>query len=214
MRILVVDNDTLNRFLLVHMLEQQGYIDTFDAEDGAVAIELAKRINPDLVLLDVVMPEMDVYEVATRLKKLAGDIYLPIIFINVVTNQLSLYGIHSELFTVLSELYNNALEHGVLELDSELKQSEEGFFEYFTQREEKLLTLDVARIVISAEYVPHENSLAIRVRDSGKGFKQGRMTKLENIEKSYGRGNSLVKELCESVEYTNKGNTVDVVFKI
>jgi DNA-binding response OmpR family regulator/anti-sigma regulatory factor (Ser/Thr protein kinase) len=548
MRILVVDDDTLNRFLLVHMLEQQGYMDTFEAEDGAVAIELAKRINPDLVLLDIVMPEMDGYEVATRLKKLAGDIYLPIIFItaledekslarclevggddfvtkpfdkvilaakirahartrllskkayeqnkqlsfyrnaierehkivehifanalsvnksftryldyclnpasdfngdlflasesptggmyfligdftghglasaigalpvsqafqtmskkglslmemaetinqtllmllpddmffaaaiveinntgkqidiwnggmpslllqdhsgkvikrfasrhmslgileshefeseveryemqfgdrliafsdgvveleneqhkmlgdvgfekwlnsqpdinveglidkateylgsmqrndditlviftsqpfkpverkgnssqipfkivielnashiksadpvvdlvNVVTNQLSLYGIHSELFTVLSELYNNALEHGVLELDSELKQSEEGFFEYFTQREEKLLTLDVARIVISAEYLPHENSLAIRVRDSGKGFKQGCLTKLENIEKSYGRGISLVKMLCESVEYTNKGNTVDVVFKI
>ena len=134
--------------------------------------------------------------------------------VNVLTNQLSLYGIHSELFTVLSELYNNALEHGVLELDSELKRSEEGFFEYFTKREEKLLALDVASIVISAEYHPHENALAIRMKDSGKGFKQRRISKLENIEKSYGRGLSLVKELCESVKYTNKGNTVDVVFKI
>jgi DNA-binding response OmpR family regulator len=548
MRILVVDDDTLNRFLLVNMLEQQGYMDTFEAEDGAVAIELAKRINPDLVLLEVVMPEMDGYEVATKLKKLAGDIYLPVIFItaleneeslarclevggddfvakpfdkvilaakirahartrllskkaheqnkqlsfyrnaierehkivehifanalsvnksftryldyclnpasdfngdlflasesptggmyfligdftghglasaigalpvsqafqtmskkglslmemaetinqtllmllpddmffaaaiveinntgkqidiwnggmpslllqdpngkivkrfasrhmslgileshefesdveryamqfgdrlvaysdgiveleneegkmlgdegiekwlnnqpdisvagvvskateylgsmqrkdditlviftsqpikpvqkkgdaskipikivielnakhiksadpvvdlvNIVTNQLSLYGIHSELFTVLSELYNNALEHGVLELDSELKQSEEGFFEYFTKREEKLLALEVASIVISAEYQPHENALVIRMKDSGKGFKQGDMTRLENIEKRYGRGISMVKELCESVKYTNKGNTVDVVFKI
>ena len=42
--------------------------------------------------------------------------------VNVLTNQLNIYGIHSELFTVLSELYNNALEHGVLELDSALKQ--------------------------------------------------------------------------------------------
>ena len=134
--------------------------------------------------------------------------------VNVVTNQLSLYGIHSVLFTVLSELYNNALEHGVLELDSELKQTDEGFFEYFTKREEKLLALDVASIVISAEYRPHENALAIRIQDSGKGFKLGCTPKLENIEKSFGRGILLVKELCESVEYTNRGNTVDVVFKI
>ena len=90
MRILVVDDDTLNRFLLVHMLEQQGYMDTFEAEDGAVAIKLVKRIKPDLVLLDVVMPEMDGYEVARRLKKLAGDIYLPIIFITAMEKNLFL----------------------------------------------------------------------------------------------------------------------------
>ncbi|AGH45457.1 response regulator [Paraglaciecola psychrophila] len=90
MRILVVDDDTLNRFLLVHMLEQQGYMDTFEAEDGAVAIELAKRINPELVLLDVVMPCMGGYKVATRLKKLAGDIYLPIIFITALEDDKSL----------------------------------------------------------------------------------------------------------------------------
>ena len=131
-----------------------------------------------------------------------------------MSNQLNLYGIHSELFTVLSELYNNALEHGVLELDSALKQSDDGFFEYFTLREEKLSVLEVASIVISAEYQPDENTLAIRIKDSGSGFKQQHMSKLENVEKSYGRGISLVKELCESIEYTNKGNTVDVVFKI
>jgi DNA-binding response OmpR family regulator len=90
MRILVVDDDVVIRFMLVHMLEQQGYMDTFEAECGAVAIELAKRINPDLVLLDVVMPEMDGYEVATRLKKSAGDIYLPIIFITAIEDEKSL----------------------------------------------------------------------------------------------------------------------------
>jgi hypothetical protein len=134
--------------------------------------------------------------------------------VNVVTNQLSLYGIHSELFTVLSELYNNSLEHGVLELDSGLKESDDGFFEYFTSREERLSALESASIIISAEYRPHENALAIRIKDSGKGFKQGHMSTPESIEKSYGRGILLVKELCDSVEYTNKGNTVDVIFKI
>ncbi len=134
--------------------------------------------------------------------------------VNVLTNQLSLYGIHSKLFTVLSELYNNALEHGLLELDSALKQLDDGFFAYFTLREEKLSALTSAEIIISAEYRPDENALAIRIKDSGTGFKQGYKSKFEDIEKNYGRGLSLVKELCESVEYSNKGNTVDVVFKI
>mgnify|MGYP000594863676 CR=1 FL=1 len=134
--------------------------------------------------------------------------------VSVVTNRLSLYGIHSELFAVLSELYNNAIEHGVLELDSELKQSDSGFFAYFRLREQKLSTLKNAKIVITAEYLPDENALAIRIKDSGNGFKQQYNSSLEHVEKSYGRGIPLVKELCESVVYSNNGNTVDVVFKI
>jgi hypothetical protein len=47
--------------------------------------------------------------------------------VNVMTNQLGLHGIHFDLFTVLSELYNYALGHGVLELDSALKQSDDIF---------------------------------------------------------------------------------------
>jgi anti-sigma regulatory factor (Ser/Thr protein kinase) len=134
--------------------------------------------------------------------------------VNVVTNQLRLYGLHSQLFTVLSELYNNALEHGLLELDSALKQSEDGFFAYFSLREEKLAALNSAKIIISAEYRPDESTLSISIKDSGTGFKQQQLSKLESVETSYGRGISLVKELCESVTYSNKGNTVEVVLKI
>jgi DNA-binding response OmpR family regulator/anti-sigma regulatory factor (Ser/Thr protein kinase) len=134
--------------------------------------------------------------------------------VNVVTNQLRLYGIHSQLFTVMSELYNNALEHGVLELDSDLKQSDDGFFAYFTLREEKLAALSSAKIIISAEYRPDESTLSVSIKDSGAGFKHQLMSKLESVETSYGRGISLVKDLCESVTYSNKGNTVEVVFKI
>ena len=125
----------------------------------------------------------------------------------------------SNLFTVLSELYNNALEHGVLELDSALKQSEDGFLTYYGLREEKLSALTHAQIIISAQYYPDEKKLAIRIVDSGAGFNHKKMLALDSVEKnsvekSYGRGISLIKELCESVTYDNNGNTVDVVFKI
>ena len=134
--------------------------------------------------------------------------------VSVITNQLALYGIHSELFTVLTELYSNAIEHGVLELDSTLKHTEEGFSEYFVQREDKLAALQKAKIIIIIEYRPEKNVLAIRIKDSGKGFNQQNDSSLEKIEQSYGRGILLVKELCESIKYSHQGNTVDVVFKI
>ncbi len=87
MRILVVDDESLNRFLLVHMLEEAGYTDCFEAETGREALQLAKRIQPDLILLDVMMPDMNGYEVAPLLKKMAGGIYLPIIFITSLDDQ-------------------------------------------------------------------------------------------------------------------------------
>lgn len=90
MRILVVDDESLNRFLISHMLEEAGYNDCYEADNGREALQLAERIKPDLVLLDVMMPDMDGYEVAPKLKKLAGDIYLPIIFITALDDQPSL----------------------------------------------------------------------------------------------------------------------------
>ncbi|MEP4892014.1 MAG: SpoIIE family protein phosphatase [Aliiglaciecola sp.] len=90
MRILIVDDESLNRFMLLHMLEEAGYADCFEAENGREALQLAQRIRPDIVLLDVVMPDMDGYEVAPLLKKMAGDIYLPVIFITAMDDQAAL----------------------------------------------------------------------------------------------------------------------------
>ncbi|MFA3790541.1 SpoIIE family protein phosphatase [Aliiglaciecola sp. SL4] len=90
MRILIVDDEPLNRFMLLHMLEEAGYADCFEAETGREALQLAQRIRPDIVLLDVVMPDMDGYEVAPLLKKMAGDIYLPVIFITAMDDQAAL----------------------------------------------------------------------------------------------------------------------------
>ena len=90
MRILIVDDESLNRFLLSHMLEEAGYTDCYEAESGREALQLAEKIKPDLVLLDIVMPDMDGFEVAPKLKQIAGDIYLPIIFITSLDDHESL----------------------------------------------------------------------------------------------------------------------------
>jgi response regulator NasT len=58
-RILVAEDETIIRLDLVVMLTEAGYEVVAQAENGAVAVELAKLHNPDLAILDVKMPEMD-----------------------------------------------------------------------------------------------------------------------------------------------------------
>ena len=80
MRILVVDDQKLNRDLLKIMLEQQHY-DVVTACNGIEALEVLDSGPVDIVLLDVIMPEMDGYETAPKIKQRSKDVYLPIIFI-------------------------------------------------------------------------------------------------------------------------------------
>ncbi|HLY86192.1 MAG TPA: adenylate/guanylate cyclase domain-containing protein [Gaiellaceae bacterium] len=65
--ILIADDNRVNRLLLARGLEQEGHRITF-AEHGAEALELLGRQQFDLILLDVLMPELDGYEVLAKLK--------------------------------------------------------------------------------------------------------------------------------------------------
>ena len=66
-RILVVDDISTNRRLLQAKLEGR-YFEVLMASNGKQALEVADKERPDIILLDVMMPEMDGYEVCRRLK--------------------------------------------------------------------------------------------------------------------------------------------------
>jgi len=55
------------------------------ATNGAKALELADKVSPDLILLDIMMPEMDGYEVCSRLKSNTQTREIPIIFLTAQT---------------------------------------------------------------------------------------------------------------------------------
>lgn len=63
---LIEDNEN-NRYLLTLLLEQAGF-EVVVAEDGKSGVDLARRETPDVILLDIQMPEMDGYEVAAAIK--------------------------------------------------------------------------------------------------------------------------------------------------
>ena len=78
-RILVVDDDPLN-IRMLHMLLRQQY-EIFMATGGEQALLQAATVNPDLILLDVVMPGVDGHEICRRLKADPATIDIPVIFI-------------------------------------------------------------------------------------------------------------------------------------
>ncbi|WP_026872538.1 adenylate/guanylate cyclase domain-containing protein [Inquilinus limosus] len=80
--ILIVDDDETNRYTLARRLRREGYEDLTEAADGVAALALLRSRRFDLVLLDVMMPGMDGYEVLRTLKSdpALGDI--PVIMIS------------------------------------------------------------------------------------------------------------------------------------
>jgi len=120
-----------------------------------------------------------------------------------------------KLYTVFSELFSNALEHGILELDSNLKKTADGFARYYTERQSKLGELVKGKIKIDITHRPNDGGgeLVIRFQDSGKGFdfRAARLAMEDNVTHS-GRGMGLIKSLCDEVKYDGNGNIVEAVY--
>ena len=79
-RILLVDDTAANLDMLCELLEPEGYRVAL-APNGKTALHIAARMVPDLILLDVMMPDMDGFEVCRRLKQDAVTREIPVIFI-------------------------------------------------------------------------------------------------------------------------------------
>ncbi len=116
-------------------------------------------------------------------------------------------------FTILAELYSNALDHGVLNLDSELKSTAQGFAEFYSTKKRLMDTLTEGNIAIRLSHQPTKNGgeLIITVVDDGQGFDVDSI-KTDKNEYS-GRGLSLVNSLCSNISFANSGRQVDVLFE-
>lgn len=84
-RILVVDDIEANRRLLQAKLEAQ-YHTVLLAENGQQALEVARREHPEIILLDVMMPGMDGYEVCRRLKADPATSYIPVVMVTALSD--------------------------------------------------------------------------------------------------------------------------------
>ena len=131
------------------------------------------------------------------------------ILVNYLMEMEELEAERQSLFTVMTELYLNALDHGVLDLDSSLKSDPSGFASYFETRESRLASLDSGYVIfnLSVEQESTRRSILLRIEDSGEGFDFQNFTPLPQKEIALsGRGILLIQDLCESLEYHGKGN--------
>ncbi|MHC8321652.1 ATP-binding SpoIIE family protein phosphatase [Pseudomonas sp. GB2N2] len=131
---------------------------------------------------------------------------------------LEVHGLRAQsgaLYSVLAELYSNALEHGVLGLDSSLKRNASGFARYYQQRNTRLDELQDGYVRVHLQVMPKDEGgcLTIRVEDSGKGFDVERVMArpVDGIRLS-GRGVSLIRQLSHNACWYDDGRTARVEF--
>jgi two-component sensor histidine kinase len=120
---------------------------------------------------------------------------------------------------IASELYNNALEHGVLGLSSSLKSSVSGFEQYYKLRAERLAELESDFIDLDFTFVRAEpNEVHLTITDSGEGFNIEKFLPSNSQQptdaaKAHGRGISLLHQLCSSLKFENGGRTVKAIYQ-
>jgi len=109
-RILIVDDNETNRCLLATRLGAQGY-ETTEAENGERALAVAREVAPDVVLLDVMMPKIDGFEVCRRLK---GDSTLGFVPIIMVTARTDSQDVVTGLNAGAEEYLTKPIDHAAL----------------------------------------------------------------------------------------------------
>lgn len=126
-----------------------------------------------------------------------------------------LRGHREHLYTIIAELFSNALDHGLLGLDSALKATPYGFMEYYQLRARELAVLKQGRIRIDLAHTPYGTGgkLVIRVEDSGPGFDyQSKSYVLNESTIASGRGIALVGSLCDAIQFSGSGNIAEAVY--
>ncbi len=121
----------------------------------------------------------------------------------------SLYTHRERIYTVLAELYTNALDHGVLKLDSAMKATPEGFIDFYHKRAEKLAALEHGwvRIELAHQQTDGGGQLRVMVSDSGEGFAVDSVAEGFGGAASFcGRGIPLLRSLCSQLSYEERGS--------
>ncbi len=179
----------------------------------------------ELTVDEKILPDQDFTESLSAWDwqlKLAGSRLGKINPIPMALNQITEIEGQSEhwqnLFTILTELFVNSLDHGVLGLNSELKSSAEGFVLYFNERELRLSKLTDGFVDIKLSFHPIVNGgrIKIVVKDSGNGFDveqyREQLKSRDTRKLLSGRGIYILEQLCETLVYKNNGTLVEVTY--
>ncbi len=218
---LFMENDSSESVFDEVLLGVKNFIGSGEQDDDLSMIEIHMEAPENLNHPAYTFTEQDLlaqveWEMRFEVKPTSFKSFDPLPFLlNVLTEEPDLRGFSGSLYTILAELYSNALEHGVLGLSGDLKKSPEGFTEYYTLREQLLNEITDGFVHIYFTYSSNieGGTLTLRIEDSGVGFDfTSRQGKELSITGYSGRGIGIVEKLCKTVRYYGSGNKVEVVF--
>ncbi len=117
---------------------------------------------------------------------------------------------HGIFSLVLRELLSNAIEHGLLQLDSSIKHLSDGFERYLQVRQAALQALEQGELEVTIKQVCIEGKkqLSVSVTDSGAGFDFEAYQANLDEEQFHGRGLYLLRQLCADLQFAGTGNQV------
>lgn len=121
---------------------------------------------------------------------------------------------HGVLLILLTEIYTNSLDHGILNIESVNKSDEEHFIEYYKKKEQALAELESGYINFNFSFYADDNGryyLNIHVSDSGHGYKTGTATSTD--EMLHGRGLRIIQSFCEKVGFSDDGKTLEILYQ-
>lgn len=105
-KILIVDDDSVNLKILMKIFDGNEY-SIIQASGGSEAVKLAKNTHPDLIILDIMMPDMDGGEVASTLKNAPSTKNIPIIFLSsLIRKEEEKYSSKKDGIYLMSKPYN------------------------------------------------------------------------------------------------------------
>lgn len=127
------------------------------------------------------------------------------------------FGDHREkIFLILTEMYSNALEHGILNLDSSIKNLKDGFLKYYNLRQKRLDELQHGNITIDIKQTVEGDKgvVVFAIEHDGAAFDyQGIGKKLDKNASNNGRGIGLINDFCRKFEYSNEGRKLSVEYE-
>lgn len=121
----------------------------------------------------------------------------------------------AEINTIVTELYNNAVDHGLLSLNSDIKQQSEGLEKFYQLRKILLSNLDYGRVEFNFYFNNKNNLFTIEVSDCGNGFDFDAYTKEPlMLHKLSGKGLYLINQLANNIKYLGDLNTLVVQYRL
>lgn len=117
---------------------------------------------------------------------------------------------HGIFSLVLRELLANAIEHGLLRLDTSIKHLSDGFERYLQLRQRSLQALEHGELQVDIQQASLEGikRLSVTVTDSGPGFDFQNYKATSSEEQFHGRGLYLLRQLCADLQFGGVGNQV------